>query len=131
MKFYGKIMSIRSTKRIDPDAEETEVFADYFESPTIQSAKSHLSKIANKSVLFSYVQSWDNETQEFTGKDLRWKAWREPATYEQDDGRMTAFSSKRSETTYGESIATEGTRFGKSAEYNVHVTLYWASVEEG
>lgn len=126
MKFYGRITSKRSTKRFDPNAEETEVFADYFESPSIQAAKSHLSKIANTAVLFSYIQSWDNETREFTGKDVRWRQWSDPISYEQD-GEKIAISSKNSETTYGESIATENTRFGKSAEYRTRVTLYWSA----
>ena len=60
MKFYGKI----TVNRFAEDAwnpETTEIYAEYFEAKRIQSAKSHLTKRANGEVLFSWVQSWDNE----------------------------------------------------------------------
>ena len=86
MKFYGKITVSRYAEdKWNP--EITEIYADHFQAPSIQSAKAHLTKIANGQTLFSYVQSWDNETREYTGKDLRRNPWiSPPVTYKQDNG---------------------------------------------
>ena len=101
--------------------EITEIYADYFEAPSIQSAKAKLTKIANETeLLFSWVQSWDNETREYTGKDLRWKPWTSPpiVTYKQDNGVEVAYSTRMSEQRIsGETVYPEGYKYGKSVEY--------------
>ena len=60
MKFYGKITVYRYEDTWNP--ETIEIFKDYFEAKSIQAAKAHLTRIANGQTLFSWVQSWDNET---------------------------------------------------------------------
>ena len=59
MKFHGKITVYRYEDNWNPDI--TEIYAEHFESPSIQAAKAKLTKIANETELFSWVQSWDNE----------------------------------------------------------------------
>lgn len=105
----------------------TEVFADFFEAKSIQSAKAHLTKIANGQTLFSWVQSWDNETQEYTGKDLRWKPWDGPHEYTQKDGQEIRYSQKLSERVSGEALLneTDAPRYTRYMGYTVNVTLHW------
>ena len=62
MKFHGKITVARYAED-NWNPEITEIFGDYFESRSIQSAKAHLTKLANETELFSSVQSKDNEEQ--------------------------------------------------------------------
>ena len=75
-KYYGKITVYRYEDAWNP--EQTETYSESFEATSIQSAKAKLTKIANAQELFSWVQSWDNETRTYTGKDLRWKPWSPP-----------------------------------------------------
>ena len=82
-KFYGKIIVYRYEDAWNP--EITETYSESFEATSIQSAKAKLTKIANEQELFSWVQSWDNEKRTYTGKDLRWKPWSPPVSYEQKD----------------------------------------------
>ena len=124
MKYYGKITVYRYEDNWNP--EITEIFAEHFESPSIQAAKAKLTKIANGQTLFSWVQSWDNETREYTGKDLRWKPWSSPpATYKQDNGVEVAFSTRMTERVSGETVYPDGYTYGKSVEYRVDIAVHW------
>ena len=124
MKYYGKITVYRYEDNWNPDI--TEIYAEHFESPSIQAAKATLTKIANGQTLFSWVQSWDNETREYTGKDLRWKPWSSPpATYKQDNGVEVAFSTRMTERESGETVYPEGYTYGKSVEYRVDIAVHW------
>ena len=38
----------------------------------------------------------------YTGKDLRWKPWSPPVSYEQKDGTPIGYSSRYSEREFGE-----------------------------
>lgn len=125
MEFIGEIKVFRYAES-EWDAEVTEVFSEKFEAKTIQSAKAHLTKLANETELFSWVQSWDNETRRYTGKDLRWKPWSNVATYKQKNGVEVAFSTKISERTSGEQIYPEGYgKYGKSVGYRVDLWVSW------
>ena len=124
MKYYGKITVYRYEDNWNP--EITEIYAEHFESPSIQAAKAKLTKIANGQTLFSWVQSWDNETREYTGKDLRWKPWSSPpATYKQDNGVEVAFSTRMTERVSGETVYPDGYKYGKSVEYRVDIAVHW------
>ena len=124
MKFYGILRVYRHAG--DGTPEITEIFAEYFEAKSIQSAKAHLTKIANGQPLFSWVQPWDNATREYTGKDLRWEPWSSPpATYKQDNGVEVAFSTRLSERVSGETGDREGYKYGKSVEYRVDIAVHW------
>ena len=124
MKYYGKITVYRYEDNWNP--EITEIYAEHFESPSIQAAKATLTKIANGQTLFSWVQSWDNETREYTGKDLRWKPWSSPpATYKQDNGVEVAFSTRMTERVSGETVYPDGYTYGKSVEYRVDIAVHW------
>ena len=46
MKFYGKI-TVNRYAEDNWNPEITEIYADHFQAPSIQSAKAHLTKIAN------------------------------------------------------------------------------------
>ena len=127
MKFYGKI-TVNRYAEDNWDPEITEIYADHFQAPSIQSAKAHLTKIANGQVLFSWVQSWDNETREYTGKDLRWKPWSSPpVTYKQDNGVEVAYSTRMSDRESGETVYPDepGYKYGKSVEYRVDIAVHW------
>ena len=130
MKFYGKITVARYAED-NWNPEITEIYADFFKASSIQSAKAYLTKIANGQVLFSWIQPWDNETREYTGKDLRWKPWSSPpATYKQDNGVEVAFSTRMSERESGETVYPEGwDKYGKSVQYRVDITLHWRCKE--
>ena len=65
-KFYGKIIVYRYEDAWNP--EITEIYAEYFQANSIQSAKAKLTKIANEQELFSWVQSWDNEKRTYQEK---------------------------------------------------------------
>ena len=104
--------------------EETEIYAEYLEAPSIQSGKAKLTKIANETELFSWIQSWDNEKRSYTGKDLRWKPWCKTLSYKQKDGTPVEYSYRRSEKEFGEIISTSR-NYGTSAHYIVDLTLYW------
>ena len=123
MKFYGRIDVYRYEDNWNP--EITEIYADHFQAKSIQSAKAHLTKIANGQTLFSWVQSWDNETRAYTGKDLRWRPWSATVTYKQDNGIEVAYSTRMSERESGETIYPEGYKYGKSVQYRVDITCYW------
>ena len=124
MKFYGKISVYRYEDNWNP--EITEIYAEYFEAKSIQSAKAKLTKIANETELFSWVQSWDNETREYTGKDLRWKPWTSsPIQYKQDNGVEVAYSTRMSERVSGETVYPEGYKYGKSVEYRGDIAVHW------
>ena len=123
MKFHGTIEVRRYEDRYNP--EKTEVWADYFEAETVQSAKSFLTRKANTSELFSYIQSWDDKKCVYTGKDIRWKPWSPEGKYTQDDGVEVAFSSRHSDREFGEYISVPGYKHGKSVEYRVDITLRW------
>ena len=124
MKFYGTLKVYRYEDNWNP--EITEIFADHFQAPSIQAAKAKLTKIANETELFSWIQSWDNEKRTYTGKDLRWRPWSSPpATYKQDNGVEVAFSTRMSERVSGETIYPEGYTYGKSVEYRVDIAVHW------
>ena len=128
MKFYGTLKVYRYEDNWNP--ETTEIYAKYFEAPSIQSAKSKLTRIANSTELFSWIQSWDNEKRTYTGKDLRWRPWSSPpATYKQDNGVEVAFSTRMTERVSGETVYPEGYTYGKSVEYRVDMTLHWKKKE--
>ena len=74
MRFHGKITVNRFLGQWNIDTT-TDIYDDYFQAKSIQSAKVHLTKLANKMELFSWVQSWDNKKRTYTGKDLRWQSW--------------------------------------------------------
>ena len=126
MKFHGKITVARYAED-NWNPEITEIYADHFEASSIQSAKAHLTKIANGQTLFSWIQPWDNETREYTGKDLRWRPWSSPpATYKQDNGVEVAFSTRMSDRESGETVYPEGWgQYGKSVQYRVDIALHW------
>lgn len=131
MKFYGKITVARYAED-NWNPKITEIYADHFQASSIQSAKTHLTKIANGQTLFSWVQSWDNETREYTGKDLRWRPWSSPpATYKQDNGVEVAFSTRMSDRESGETVYPEGWgKYGKSVQYRVDIALHWRSKDQ-
>ena len=79
MGFHGQVTAAKWIDRFKP--ERTTVFEGYFDAPSIQAAKAHLTRLANKTELFSYVQSWDNEKRVYTGKDLRWRPWSDRMDY--------------------------------------------------
>ena len=123
MKFHGKITVHRYENMLE--VETTEIYADYFEAKSIQSAKAHLRILANMTELFSWVQSWDNEKRSYTGTDLRWKGWSGPASYI-DDGKETYLSGRFSERVIGETVYERGfSRYGKIVEYRVDIMLRW------
>ena len=125
MQFHGKISVYRYEKN-DWEPEITDIFNEKFKAASIQSAKSKLTKIANETELFSWIQSWDNETREYTGKDLRWKPWSSPpATYKQDNGVEVAFSTRMTERVSGETVYPDGYKYGKSVEYRVDIAVHW------
>ena len=129
MKFYGKIVVYRYEDRWSP--EKTEIFADYLEVPSIQSAKAKLTKRANTTVLFSWTQNWDGEVREYKGKDLRWKNWAEPIGYTQEDGTPVLYAYRRSESQYGEVVhKPEYSKYGKSVDYAVDLSLHWRNTNE-
>jgi len=123
MNFHGTLKVYRYENNWDP--EITEVYADYFEAKSIQSAKAHLTKLANETELFSWIQSWDNEKRIYTGKDLRWRPWAATVTYKQDNGVQVAYSARMSDRESGETIYPEGYTYGKSVEYRVDLTVHW------
>ncbi|RKU10867.1 hypothetical protein C6503_19475 [Candidatus Poribacteria bacterium] len=124
MKFYGTLKVFRYEDNWNP--EITEIFAEHFEARSIQSAKAKLTKIANETELFSWIQSWDNEKRTYTGKDLRWRPWSSPpATYKQDNGVEVAYSSRMSDRVSGETVYPEGYTYGKSVEYRVDIAVHW------
>ena len=124
MKFHGKITVYRYEDAWNP--EQTETYSESFEATSIQSAKAKLTKIANEQELFSWVQSWDNEKRTYTGKDLRWKPWSPPVSYEQKDGTPISYSSRYSEREFGETVyPVSAHKYGKSVEYRVDLTVYW------
>ena len=124
MKFYGTLSVYRYEDNWNP--ETIEIFKDYFEAKSIQAAKAHLTRIANGQTLFSWVQSWDNETREYTGKDLRWKPWVNPGNYKQDNGTEVAWSTRMSERESGETVYPDGYgKYGKSVEYRVDIAVHW------
>lgn len=123
IKFHGTIKVLRYEG--NDRQETTDIYADYFQAKSIQSAKAHLTKLANGQELFSWVQSWDGEKRSYTGKDLRWKPWLvPPMCYEQDDGTPIGYSYRRSEKEFGGSLYN-GSRYGKSVGYIVEFTLHW------
>lgn len=125
-RFHGKIEVLRYAED-DWHPEVTEVYAEYFKAETPQSAKSKLTRIANSTELFSWVQSWDNETRTYTGKDLRWKPWGQvTGNHKQKDDTEVAYSTRKAERVSGEQIYPEGyDRYGKSVGYSVRMTVYW------
>ena len=122
-KYYGKIIVYRYEDAWNP--EQTETYSESFEATSIQSAKAKLTKIANAQELFCWIQSWDNEKRTYTGKDLRWKPWSPPVSYEQKDGTPISYSSRYSEREFGETVYPTTHKYGKSVEYRVDLTVYW------
>ena len=128
MKFYYQIQVNRYTTRFK--SEQTEIDSGYFESPSIQAAKSKLSRMANTMELFSWVQSWDNENRVYTGKELRWRKWSDHAfsAFATDkNGKPARFTQRVSERESGETIYDdESSKYGRSVNYTVTLSLYWA-----
>lgn len=123
MRFHGKITVRRYEDKWNP--ETTDTYADYFEAKSVQSAKAHLTKLANTTELFSWIQSWDNDKRSYTGKDLRWKPWSAMHTYTQDDGKEIALSSRISDREFGETTYATDYKYGRSVEYRVDLDLRW------
>ena len=130
MKFIGRITTTRDAGD-RKNLEVTEIFNERFESNSIQSAKTFLTKIANKKTLISWssrISEIDLEIHTYTGSRLRWKAWTTPESYTQDNGIEVNISAKRSEQVSSEFLETgnlQEQRFPQSAQYRVTLTLYW------
>lgn len=127
MEFIGRITVARYAED-NSSPEITEVFNERFASKSIQSAKAALTKIANETELFSWIQSWDNQKRTYTGKDLRWKPWSSPpTTYKQKtNGVEVAYSTKMAERESGETVYPKHYgKYGKSVEYRVDIALHW------
>ena len=129
MKFHGSIKVYRYAED-NWNPEITEIYADYFQAKSIQSAKARLTKIANETELFSWVQSWDNEKRTYTGKDLRWRSWSAVVTYKQDNGVEVAYSTRMSNRESGETVYPEGYTYGKSVGYRVDLAVHWRFKEK-
>ena len=123
MRFHGKITVRRYKDKWNP--EMTDIYAGYFEASSVQSAKATLTRRANETELFHWIQSWDNEKRSYTGKELRWKPWSPMHTYTQDDGKAVACSSRISDREFGETTYDTDDKYGKSVEYRVDITLRW------
>ena len=126
MKFHGKITVARYAEdNWTPDI--TEIYADQFQEKRIQSAKAHLTEIANETELFSWIQSGDNDKHIYTGKDLHWRDWCAEILYKQNAySREFAYSSKKSERASGETVyPKDAGTFGKSVEYQGTIRLQW------
>ena len=128
MRCHGTITVHRYENQWEP--ETTEIYADYFEAKSIQSAKAHLTKLANTTELFSWVQSWDNEKRSYTGKDIRWKPWSAAFTYTQQNGLEVAQSSRISDREFGEIVSDPDYKYGKTVEYRVDINLRWRKNRE-
>ena len=125
MKYHGKIQ-VRRFAENNWNPEITKIYDECFQAKSIQSAKAKLTKIANETDLFSWVQSWDNETRAYTGKDLRWRSWTTPDPYKQEDGVEVAWATRVSERESGEQIYPEDyDTYGKNVGYVVDLILRW------
>lgn len=127
MRVHGKITVHRYEDKWKP--ETTDIYDDYFEAQSIQAAKAMLTRKANASELFSYLQSWDNEKRSYTGKELRWKPWSPVHTYTQDNGKEVAFSTRISDRVFGETTYNTDYKYGKSVEYRVDITVRWKPIQ--
>lgn len=125
MKFYYRIVVNRYTSTYT--SEQSEVKFGDFDSPSIQAAKAKLTRMANTTELFSWVQSWDNETRKYTGKDLRWRKWIKPSEMEDHNGDPIMFTQKTSEQERGEQIYDDDalSKYGRTVHYTVSLILYW------
>jgi len=123
MRFHGKITVHRYEDKWKP--ETTDIYDGYFEAESPQAAKAMLTRKANTSELFSWIQSWDNEKRSYTGKDLRWKPWSAMSSYTQDNGKEVAFSTRISDREFGETTYNTDYKYGKSVEYRVDITVHW------
>ena len=125
MKFYGKI----TVNRFAEDTWNPETTYRSTQSTLRRKASNPRRRISQRSLTdkcsFSWVQSWDNETREYTGKDLRWIPWSSVMTYTQDNGVEVGYSSRSSERMSGETIEQEGYKYGKSVGYRVDLDVYW------
>ena len=123
MKFYAKIVTARYEERFKP--KRTTIYAEYFKAPSLQAAKAKLTRIANQTELFSWVQSWDNEKRIYTGKELRWAAWKDLPPYTQDNGVEIAWSERASNRVSGERIyADKNDKWGRGIDYTVTLSIY-------
>ena len=125
MKFYGKIIVSRLASS-DKIPEEKEIYAEYSNHDSIMAAKSAMTRCANSTELFSWIQSWDDEKRVYTGKELRWKNWEDPESYTQNDGKRIRYSVKRCHPEFGETVESKYTKYGISAKYIVRLYLYWS-----
>ena len=123
MRFHGKITVHRYEDKWKP--ETTVIYDGYFEAESPQAAKAMLTRKANTSELFSWIQSWDNEKRSYTGKALRWKPWSAMSSYQQDNGKEIAFSTRISDREFGETTYNTDYKYGKSVEYRVDITVQW------
>lgn len=128
MRFHGQIEVF--TRVAGEQSGTKEIYADYFKAKSIQSAKAKLTRLANDTELFSWIQSWDKAIRAYTGKDVRWRSWTQPNPYTQKDGTEIAWAVRSSESVSGERIYDGEDRYGKSVTYRVDLTLRWAHVEE-
>ena len=127
MRFHGKITVHRYEDNWKP--ETTVIYDGYFEAQSIQAAKAMLTRKANTSELFSWIQSWDNEKRSYTGKELRWKPWSAMSSYQQDNGKEIAFSTRISDREFGETTYNTDYKYGKSVEYRVDITVQWKLIQ--
>lgn len=116
-EFYGILRVYRDVDEI------IGMYTESFHAASIQSAKATLTKIANQTELFSWIQSWDNEKRTYTGKDLRWKPWDAIDIYNHKG--EVAYSTRRSESVPGETIYPESYPYGKSVRYWVDLVVNW------
>ena len=128
MRFHGQITAARWIDRFKP--ERTTVFEGYFDAPSIQAAKAHLTRLANKTELFLWVQSWDNEKRVYTGKDLRWRPWSDRMDYTDEKGHNIGWVSRNSEMNYDEMVSVDGEKYARHVENNVALNLRWAVANE-
>jgi len=70
-KFHGTIVT-RHHENAVSFPHETIIWRDYIDASSIQAAKAWLTRKANATELFSYIQSWDDKEIKKNGSDLRW-----------------------------------------------------------
>ena len=129
MKFYYQIQVNRYEKQWE--SEQTEIDKGSFESPSIQSAKAKLTRLANTTELFSWTQSWGyKEKRSYTGKDLRWRKWTEAIPGTDKNDKPLFWTKRMSERESGERIYDEESpKYGRSVNYTVSLMLYWADTD--
>ena len=115
-KFFYQIDAYHYESRTRHNGKQINQKRGHFQTKSLQAAKSRVSRTVNTTELFSYIQSWDNEKQIITGKDIRWRKWTEQietTSIENNPIKMVVKSSERMWTTTDNDY------------YQVVATLYW------